>query len=306
MKDISAVICTHNGSKTLSRAIDSLIRQHLHADSFEILIIDNGSTDPTRDIAYGFDTVKNLRYIFEPELGLSVARNTGWKNAEGEYVAYLDDDAIACSDWLEKILAAFHSVPHAGAVGGRVEPVWETDPPQWIDNITGRFLSLLDWSEAPMVLDDSKYLVGTNIAFPRTLLERFSGFPTDLGRKGASLISNEEIELIEKIKKENHVVYYDPAISVKHLIDSSRLHPYWFRQRFFSQGVSDAILYRRKERPSAIRTIGASAGIMATILLKPHNLFFAAFPALFPRTLSRSYRSIIMLGMLYGLIRMKT
>jgi len=303
MRDISVVICTHNGAKTINRAIQSLIKQSLPQNTFEILIIDNASTDNTEAVVRRLNDVKNLRYFFEPKLGLSNARNKGWMNAEGKYVAYLDDDAIAGPDWLERILNAFLSVPTAGAVGGKVDPVWEVAPPPWVNDLLKRFLSLLDWSETPVVLDDRQYLVGTNICFPRMILDKYSGFPADLGRKGKTLISNEEIELIKKIKKDNYAVYYDPRIRVEHIINSSRLKPNWFRRRFFSQGISDAILYQRTEHPSTIKKISYAIRILLYILTKPQKLFFASYPSLFPAALPGCHQHIIMLGFLYGLFR---
>src|SRR5690349_21431211 len=125
---ISAIIPTYNRADYLGNAIQSLIEQTLPIEQYEILVIDNCSTDRTRQIVCeDFAHVPNLRYIYEPVLGLSQARNTGWQQARGDYVAYLDDDAIASSQWLEKILFTFRTVtPIPGCVGGKVEPIWET------------------------------------------------------------------------------------------------------------------------------------------------------------------------------------
>jgi glucosyl-dolichyl phosphate glucuronosyltransferase len=303
LKKISAIICTHNGHKTLKTAIQSLINQTLPKTDYEILVVDNASTDKTIEIVREFESEKNLKYIFEPCLGLSYARNTGCSKAVGEYIAYLDDDAIACPEWLQRILDAFRTVPQAGAVGGKVDPIWEMKPPPWVDDLMKRFLSLLDWSDTPTILNDAQYLVGANISFPKDMLEKFSGFPTELGRKGKSLISNEEIELIKKIKNDGFVIFYDPEITVKHLIPSSRLSPIWFRKRFFTQGISDAILYMRIEKPSTLKKIKYSVRILIDILSKPRALLFASFPSLFPTSFAGCHQSIIMMGLLYGLFR---
>ena len=134
--DISAIICTHNRASYLIKAIQSLVNQTLDKSLYEIIIVDNGSTDDTkRIVSEEFASVRNLKYVYEPILGLSQARNTGWKNAKGKYVAYLDDDAIADSQWIEKILLTFNSVkPTHGALGGKVEPIWESPRPRWVSD----------------------------------------------------------------------------------------------------------------------------------------------------------------------------
>lgn len=303
MKVISAIICTHNGQKTINTAIQSLISQTLPKTDYEILVVDNVSNDNTRDIVKSYDGRKILRYLSEPTLGLSNARNKGWKEAASNYIAYLDDDAIACPEWLERILEAFRTVRQAGAVGGKVELIWEVDPPPWVNEIMMRFLSVLDWSTTPIILDDSQYLVGTNIAFPRALLEQFSGFSIDLGRKGTSLISNEETELIAMMKKGGHIVYYDPQILVRHFTPSSRLKPSWFIRRWFTQGISDAIVYKRTEKPSASEKLIYVKAKIKEIVKRPQDLVLASFPHLFTSRNLNCHEAIVNLGFLYGLLR---
>ncbi len=300
---ISAIVCTHNGQKVLKKAIQSLVNQTLDKRDYEILVVDNASTDKTREIVKQFENEENLRYIFEPKIGLSHARNTAWQQAQGEFIAYLDDDAIACPKWLEQILDTFRTVPEAGAVGGKVVPIWEVDPPSWINDFMKRFLSVVNWSESPIVLDDYRYLVGANIAFPRKTLEKFSGFPTNLGRKGKSLISNEEIELINKIKNDGLIVFYHPEISVKHLVPASRLNSKWFRKRWFTQGISNAILYCRAKTPSNHEKRIYAIKLLRNILRKPQNLIFSSFPSKFPELVAKSHKSMVELGFLYGLFK---
>jgi glycosyltransferase involved in cell wall biosynthesis len=244
---ISAIICTHNGQKVLGQAIQSLVDQTFDKSDCEILIIDNASTDGTREIIRQFENVSNLKYIFEPMLGLSHARNTGWQEAQGEIVAYLDDDAIVCPEWLERILEAFGREPKAGAVGGRVSPIWEAARPVWLSDKMMGALSVIDWSETPIFIGEDQWLVGANISFPRKLLSEVGGFSSALGRKGKCLLSNEENLLVVKIKEKGYTVFYHPEIMVDHLIPANRLRKSWFKRRYYWQGISDAVLnYRDK------------------------------------------------------------
>jgi glycosyltransferase involved in cell wall biosynthesis len=105
---ITATVCTYNRSRYLALALAGLQRQSLPATQFEILIVDNCSTDDTRRVVDEFrQRLPNLRYAYEPRPGLSYARNTAMDEARGRYLAYLDDDAIPEPQWLQALLAAF-------------------------------------------------------------------------------------------------------------------------------------------------------------------------------------------------------
>lgn len=241
---ISAIICTHNRVAYLEKAIQSLVDQTLPKEQYEIIVVDNGSTDNTKMTVESFNQFGNLRYIYEPILGLSQARNTGWQNAQGKYIAYLDDDAIACAEWLERIVRAFETIhPQPGSVGGKIEPIWEVERPAWLSKQMERPLTIVDWRDkAAFLTEDYQHLRGCNVAYPREILEKVGGFSTNLGRKGSSLLSNEESLLEKYLKEQNLGSYYDPEIRVQHHILAERLVKRWFYERYFWQGASNEIL----------------------------------------------------------------
>ena len=190
--------------------------------------------------------------LFEPIQGLSQARNTGWKNARGEFVAYLDDDAIAAPQWLENILFAFNTItPQPGVVGGKIEAIWEVPQPFWLSDKLARSLTIIDWSDRPKFLDDNRqWLAGANIAYPKALLEQANGFNVNLGRKANNLISCEENLLHYYLKQQGYRIYYHPEISVKHHIHSSRLVKDWHYKRQYWGGFSSSILEIYLFKPS--------------------------------------------------------
>ncbi|CRI67508.1 Glycosyl transferase family 2 [Thiocapsa sp. KS1] len=264
---ISAVVCTHNRVEYLVEALRSLRHQTLDPEQFEILAVDNRSNDATADLVRDLaEKQPNLRYLFEPELGLSHARNLGWRTARAPFVAYLDDDAVAAPDWLEKILVAFDQVlPTPGCVCGRVAPIWGMDRPAWLNDTLGRYYSILERSDPPGWITDNAFC-GANMVFPRALLERLGGFDTELGRRGASLLSNEELLMSKRLRASGLAIYYDPSIRVRHHIPAARLTRGWIIRRVYWQGVSNALVWRRLEAPDKTRRLKAAARSLRTLL----------------------------------------
>lgn len=240
---ISAVICTYNRAGYLGMAIDSLINQTMAASEYEIIIVDNNSTDHTRSECDQYAHIANLRYIFEPVQGLSQARNTATEAAGGTYIAFLDDDAIACEGWLEKIVQAFEQQEYKiGSVGGKIEPIWETPRPAWLSDKILPALTVLDWFSEPTILDDNYWLAGANLAFPKAVLQSMGGFQVTLGRKGTNLLSNEETLMRKLIDQAGYKCFYDPDIFVRHHVPPERVNKKWFIRRYYWQGISKAVL----------------------------------------------------------------
>lgn len=246
---ISAVICTHNRESYLDKALRSLAAQTLPAENFEIILVNNGSTDGTEALVKReFSGLKNLRYIYEPKLGHSHAKNVAWKNAQAPYVAFLDDDAEAFPDWLEKILKSFEMPgKKPGCIGGKILPFWEKPRPSWMTGSMANSLGLLDWSDKRFEIAENQWLVGANIAFSKEALRLANGFDTSLGRKGtANLLSMEEIDCYRRIASSGYGLFYDPEIVVYHCMQASRLEPGWFIRRWYWQGVSEAVIEMRR------------------------------------------------------------
>ncbi len=240
---ISAVICSHNRAGYLRKAIQSLVDQTLAPGVYEIIVVDNGSQDNTKEVVNDFSHVPNLRYLYEPIIGLSRARNTGWRNARGEYIALLDDDAVARPGWLAKFLDVFEtSEPSPGAVGGRIDPIWEAPRPEWLSDKLLGYLSIYHWSDIPIVVNERQWLSACNIAYPRELLQTVGGFREDLGRQGTKLVANAENYLREQLDSRGLCSVYHPQIVVGHHVSPPRLTKKWFRERAYWQGVSDALM----------------------------------------------------------------
>ncbi|MFH1402836.1 MAG: glycosyltransferase family 2 protein [Candidatus Altiarchaeota archaeon] len=259
--EISVVVCTYKRPDYLRKTIKSLVTQSLDGGRYEIIVVDNEISGETRGVVDEFGGY-NVRYIPEPRLGASYARNTGWMNASGRYIAFTDDDAIAYPDWLESIIKAFDSVkPSPGVVGGKVEPIWQSKPPEWLRGWLLDLLTIVDHYDSPTVLNDTgKWLVAMNIAYPREILEKYGGWDVKTGRRGGRLLSCEEEWLNEKIAGDGHQIYYSPDIIMKHHIMPERMTVKWLARRMFWNGVSHAVIQlikggRRKGISSLIKDV---------------------------------------------------
>ncbi len=241
---ISGVICTHNRERFLERCIKSLLQQTLDDELYEIIVVDNGSTDATREICDAFKHHPNFSYVFEPVLGLSSARNTGWQIARGRYVGYLDDDAVADETWFEKALWSFEKVePSPDWVGGPIELEWEVESPDWITREHWTTLGYVNCGEKERFLTASgERLGGGNSFYPRSLLEKMQGFDTRLGRKKNLLLSGEETQFQHRLKAMGGRLYYHPGIRIFHFVPRERTIPGFFYRRYYWGGITDYLM----------------------------------------------------------------
>lgn len=256
---ISAVICTHNRAKDLRLAIQSLIDQNLPHSQFEIMIVDNASTDETKKIVRDdFSKVENLKYCYEPKLGLNHARNCGWQNASAKYIALLDDDAIASPTWLATILRSFKKItPTPGAIGGPVELKWSKPLPRWLPPILHSHLTELNLGPHPQFLQ-KRHLVGVNLAFPKKLAQKIGGFDPRLDRAGSrKLLSGGDTFFQELIRTQGASIYYHPQARIIHRVLEDRVSQKWFLRRSYWQGATDIYLnhyLNQKNIPSKTMT----------------------------------------------------
>ena len=240
---ITICICTYDRYDVLPKAIESALEQTLPRGDYRLMVVDN-SPDHERADAFGtpYRDGRFLDYRVERTAGLSNARNVGARECGTELIAYMDDDAVACPHWLERLLEAFDRFgPSTAVVGGRVDPIWEVPRPTWLsDRMLGQ-LSIVNWGGRTRLASPGEWLAGTNIAFrTRTVLDA-GGFDIRLGRTGdgSTLLSNEEIVVVEYLRRAGLAAVYAPEAVMKHLVERRRLTQSWFRRRQVWQAVSD-------------------------------------------------------------------
>jgi glycosyltransferase involved in cell wall biosynthesis len=238
---ISAIICTHNRDTYLGSAIDSLLSQNFAA-GFEVVVVDNASSDRTRAVVEERASNPRLKYIFEPVVGLSVARNTGAQFASGEILAYLDDDAVASESWLQVLYTAYQNHPKLAIAGGKVSLLWSEgmQAPQWLSRGLATNLGAYDLGNTIVYIDKPGLTPrGLNYSIRRSFLEEIGGFDPHLGRVGKKLLSNEELQMTELALQRGWQVAYLPDAHVLHNVDPERLKRSWFLNRGWWQGISE-------------------------------------------------------------------
>ena len=210
---------------------------------WEMLIVDNSSTDDTADVARSVaeSHPRRVRVIVEKEIGLSAARNAGIAATTAPFIAFIDDDAFPEPGWLTGIMEGFRR-PEVMCVGGPVAPIIDGDLPSWFSGRFLPYLSVWDLGDAEIDLTYNEYPRGANIAYRRSGLDLVGGFSVHLGRKGTNLLSCEEIELCLRLERAGFVVLYQPGARVRHLTPVGRMTTDWLYARFFAQGRSEAIV----------------------------------------------------------------
>lgn len=270
---ISSIICTRNRARYLPQAIHSLAEQNIAREDYEIIVVDNASTDATKEtVARLSHEVSNLRYVLEENPGLSAARNRGLKEAAGPIVAFLDDDALATPGWLSAILDAFETEPRPACVGGPVEPWWENQKPNWFPaSLLGchyrNYGEDARWCNYP-----SEHPVGCNMAFVKQRIEELGGFNVRLEKY------NDETELMERLVNSGGALFYEPRASVRHLIAKERLNIGWQIRRHFHEGVSLAIATDSKIHVRRARRIGELGQNLLSIAKRCARLFISRAP----------------------------
>ena len=220
MIDFSVIVCTHNRAAILTDCVDSLLTQTIDKSRFEIIIVDNNSTDNTEEIAKDFvKNNSNIKYLQEKTVGYSAPRNCGWKNALGNIVAYIDDDEIAAPDWLESIEKAFQIEEKPDIIGGIYLIKYDKIPPDWfIESMGGT-----NKNRQKGILNQRKdcYLAGGNIAFKKEVLEKLNGFSNDFNMKNGFLMMGEDTDICQRAKNAGFKLFYDPNIKIYHRMNQN-------------------------------------------------------------------------------------
>lgn len=251
---LSIIICTYNRADYLRDTLESLLDTTADAASFEVLIIDNNSTDDTKAVAEKVKqshTEISIRYATETNQGLSHARNRGISEAAGDVLLFLDDDIAARSDFIPAWISFFRENPDASGGGGKIHVHFDDPRPRWMSHFLLPLLGHHDLGNAIKKYPANKYPFGGNMAFRKEIFEQYGTFNTDLGRKGKKLMASEEKEFYRRLR-DSQDIYYLPHAFIYHRVNKQRLTKSYIKKQAVGLGKSIAL---RLEGASTIQKI---------------------------------------------------
>lgn len=268
---ISVVVCTHNRAALLNTALQTLCEQSLAANEYEIIVVDNNSTDDTRSIVEKFiRTFSHVRYCHETKVGLSHARNRGWREARAEYVAYTDDDCKLPPQWLAVAKELIEQIS-PDVFGGPHYAFYITRKPRWFKDV----YESRELDKSARKLSHVEYLIGCNIFFRKKLLESQGGFNVKLGMTGEQVAYGEEAEIQRRIRESTSesMFYYEPKLYVNHLVRPEQMTLPWLMRAFFGKGRYVYLAHYENNSPSSSR-LSLQAEVAKTLLAFARDLSF--------------------------------
>jgi glucosyl-dolichyl phosphate glucuronosyltransferase len=241
---ISVVVCTYNRCEVLKRTLKSLAEMELPPDfSWELLVVDNNSTDATREYVGSLSKECRipLRYLFESQQGMSFALNAGIKGAKGEIVAFTDDDVRVDPHWLTRIAEAFEKFDCAG-VGGKIIPEWTFQKPSWlIEEGPYRLIDVpggYNPGNEPCEITMKTRPFAANFALRRWVFDKYGLFRTDLGPVRGKRMPGNESELCRRMLEAGEKLFYVPQAVIHHLVDRKKITKSHYKHTYFAFGRS--------------------------------------------------------------------
>lgn len=247
---VSVIICTYNRDRVLEETIRSFLECHTDGIDHELVVVDNNSTDGTRKIAERFATLNSrIRYVMEPQEGLSHARNKGIWVSVGDIVAFVDDDVYFSPFWLTALDSAFKRRADIACIGGRIAPYFEADTPSWIDDKIMVIYGVTRFGDLEREILPPDRWIGCNMAFRRSVFEQVGVFHPSLGRTPGSLLSGEDDEIAYRVENAGLKTLYLPEALVSHRISPARLTRQWVFTRFYWGGITEVVLKQLSKDP---------------------------------------------------------
>ena len=299
---VSVVVCCHNGAKRLPQTLAYLSMQQVVGNlSWEVIVVDNASTDKTSQIAsasWPDNAPCPLRVVCEPRLGLSYARQHGFAESNFEVVSFIDDDNWVCADWIQFVSEIMSQHPAIGACGGYSEAVSEIEVPQWFDRYKESYAIGTQGEQAGDITWTRGYLWGAGLSIRKLAWEGLiqKGFrPLLMGRQGTRLTSGEDCELCFALRLAGWRLWYDPRLRLQHFIPAHRLEWNELRRRRRGSGAAsvecDAYLVGIDNKNHGLKALWRKRSWQWQVFLTLLSLFYS---------LSRLFLSLLLLLLLHN------
>ncbi|RYE58186.1 MAG: glycosyltransferase family 2 protein [Sphingobacteriales bacterium] len=254
---VSIIIPTYNRASYLQTTLVSITKQVFNRNGFEIIVIDNGSSDNTNEVCRRYsEYFKNFIYYFDPTPGLLTGRHKGAELSTGEVLSFIDDDVELNKYWLKGVATAFVENQDVQLVTGPNLPKYEISPPKWLNAFWtstpygGRcctWLSLLNLGSKQLIVDPM-YVWCLNFSIRKSIFCQLGGFhPDNIPPQLQQFQGDGETGLALKAKRMNYTAVYTPLAKVYHHVPENRMTLEYFEKRAFYQGVCDSYSSIRRE-----------------------------------------------------------
>jgi hypothetical protein len=236
---IDVAICTWNRSSMLARTLQRLLEVSVPAGiEWELLVVDNNSTDATPEVLGRFRSRLPLRSVFEPRPGQSNARNRALDETRADYLIWTDDDVLVDREWIAAYARAFQKHPEAAVFGGPVEPWFDGTPPRWLAHHwqhVGPAFAVRQLGDQPFALDTARVPFGANFAV-RIDIQRAYPYDPSRGLRPGSDIRGEETHMIREMLAAGHTGWWVPDAKVQHYIPRDRQSLKYVRRVYTGHG----------------------------------------------------------------------
>lgn len=241
----SLVICTYNRAAQLRDALRSALQQDTDGlFTYEVLVVDNNSTDQTRAVVESFlaEGHPNLRYLFEPRQGKSFALNRALSALSGKHYTIVDDDFLLPPRWLLGIRDGLRRHPEVAFVSGKVLPHWSSPPPDWLTEEHWSAIAMADYGEVEFRATAQHRVCLLACTFDAASVRAVGGYDTRLGVKGTRIGGVEDLDILTRLWGANKEGVYLPEVAFRHRVEPHRLTKRYHRRWHRDHGRSYAIM----------------------------------------------------------------
>jgi glycosyltransferase involved in cell wall biosynthesis len=229
---MTIVFATHNGARTLPGVLDAYCQITMPEDGWKLIVVDNASTDRSREIITSYLDRLPLSYLYEGKLGKNAALNTAIAHIDGDLVVFTDDDVFPRPGWLVSMRTAADAHPSYTIFGGVILPRWEIPPPEWI----------MDWVPQDVVFALSSpaltegrttpdRIFGPNMAVRANVFERGFRFDVSIGPRGANYAQGSETEFVRRLGQHKYAAWHVHSAEVEHFIRDFQMRKSWILGR---------------------------------------------------------------------------
>ncbi|ALF51708.1 glycosyl transferase [Nostoc piscinale CENA21] len=244
--DFTVVVPTYNGAIRLPKLLERLQQQQNTENiSWEIIVVDNNSTDNTAQVVKNYQTnwqyASPLKYMFEAKQGAAYARKRGVVEASGKLIGFLDDDNYPLSNWVAEAYAFAQKYHQAGAYGSQIHADWETEPSEDFQRRIAPFLAITERGNLPLLYEAKKKLLPPSaglVVRRQAWLESVPQKTILTGRTPGNMLTSEDLEVLCYIQKSGWEIWYNPSMEIYHQIPKSRLQREYLIPFFRGIGLS--------------------------------------------------------------------